>query len=191
LQGLAVAVAALGVGFLIFNLGEVPWLALVLASSFALYGLVRKVTPVDGILGVSVETLLLMPVAAGFLLLGAWQGTSTFTQDAALAGLLIASGVVTAVPLVCFGQAARRLPLATLGFLQYLSPTLQLLLAVCVFREPFTTAHWVSFPCIWGGLLLFSLESTRAARGARTRAPSADSTLPRLGRPAEFAQPAE
>lgn len=171
LQWAAVALAGLGVGYLVVAAGQVPWLALLLAASFALYGLVRKLTPVDGLIGVSVETLVLLPLAAGFLLYSAQQGQAAFVGGVGLTARLMVSGVVTAVPLLCFGQAARRLPLSTLGFLQYVSPTLQFLLALWVFREPFSRTHWVSFSCIWTGLFLFSLD------GAMRRA-SASPALP-------------
>lgn len=166
LQWLALTLAVAGV--LIFALAhhELPWLALSLAGSFGLYGLLRKTLPVDGLIGLSVESLLLLPVAGGYLL---WQlehqalGQYGWQFDV----LLLFSGVVTAVPLMCFAQAVRRLPLTTVGFLQYLSPSLSFLLAVLVFQEPFEDIKWVSFAFIWTALAIFSVDAVRTYRRTR------------------------
>jgi chloramphenicol-sensitive protein RarD len=165
LQWLAVALAAAGVLYLALALGQWPWIALVLAFSFAFYGLLRKTVPADGLVGLSVEVLLLLPAAAGYLFyLGATAGLAWGTSDRTTDVLILFSGVVTAVPLLCFGQAARRLPLATLGFLQYLSPCVALLLAVVAFQEELTPAHWGCLACIWTALALFSFDTYRTLR---------------------------
>jgi chloramphenicol-sensitive protein RarD len=164
-QWVALLLATAGLLHLVVALGEVPWIALALAGSFGLYGLVRKVAPVDGLVGLSVETLLLLPAAAGAL--GYWQltgPTAVTTLDGPTLTLLLASGLMTAVPLMCFGEAARRLPLTTLGFLQYLAPSMQFLLAVTLFGEPFLPQQQVSFGCIWMALAIFSVESVTATR---------------------------
>lgn len=164
-QWVAVSLAALGVIYLAFSAGAFPWIALTLAFSFALYGLLRKVVAVDSLIGLSVETMLLAPAALGFLIyLGVAHQGAFGSGDRTINLLLALSGLVTTVPLLCFGQAARRLPLSTLGFLQYLAPTLQFLLAVAVFREPFTAVQLGSFACIWAALVLFILDSVFAYR---------------------------
>ncbi len=166
-QGLAAMLAAAGVLYHVSALGETPWIALTLMSSFGLYGLVRKVVPVDGLVGLAVETLVLLPAALGFLACATAGGTATFGRNGWwVDGLLLAGGVVTAIPLLCFGEAARRLPLTTLGFLQYLAPSMQLLLAVLVYEEHFGMEQAVTFGLIWAGLALFSLEAVLARRAA-------------------------
>lgn len=168
LQGLAVALAALGVGYLVITVGTFPWIALALAGSFAGYALIRKRTPVDGVLDVSIETLLMSPLAIGVLCVFVWQGKAAYTQGTGRAALLMVSGALTALPLLCFGQASRRLPLATLGFLQFVTPSLQFVLAVAIFREHLSAAQATTFGFIWVGLLLFGIDGTRsAARGDR------------------------
>jgi chloramphenicol-sensitive protein RarD len=164
LQALALVLAVAGVARLLVEADDVPWLGLTLALLFGLYSLVRKVAPVDGLLGLSVETILLLPIAVIFLLLWHQQEALTFgTVSVGLDVFIAAGGIVTAVPLMCFGQAARRLPLTTLGFLQYLSPSLQFLLGVA-FGEPFTAARATCFGLIWAALALFSYDSWRAGR---------------------------
>jgi chloramphenicol-sensitive protein RarD len=162
-QWAAVALAAAGVLYHVAAVGETPWIALGLAVTFGVYGLIRKVAGVDGLVGVAVEALLLAPAALALLAWDAARGANAFGRgDGWVDGLLLASGLVTAVPLVCFGEAARRLPLTTLGFLQYLAPSLQLALAVLLFKEPFGVEHAISFGLIWAGLAIFSVESILA-----------------------------
>jgi chloramphenicol-sensitive protein RarD len=164
-QWFAVLLAAVGVLILIIVGGQLPWIALVLAVSFGFYGLVRKVTPVNALIGLTVETLVLVPVAAGSLLFWTAAGTGSFGKMGwDIDALLLSAGVVTAVPLLCFGQAARRLPLTTLGLLQYIAPTIQFLLAVLKRGEAFEPAKAVSFGFIWTALVIFSVESLLAAR---------------------------
>jgi chloramphenicol-sensitive protein RarD len=164
-QWIALGLAVAGLSYLVVAVGELPWIALAVAGTFALYGLVRKTAPVDGLIGLAIETMLLAPAALGGLTLGMTTGKSSFgynewTTD----GLLLLSGVVTTIPLLCFGQAARRLRLSTLGFLQYLTPTMQFLLALWVFGEPFPPALRVSFGFIWAALLIFIVDALRARR---------------------------
>jgi chloramphenicol-sensitive protein RarD len=164
-QVVAVGLAALGVVYHVCGLGQPPWIALAIAGSFGLYGLVRKVAPVDAVVGLTVETLLLLPAALGFLAWQAAEGGSTFGQHGLdLDVLVMLSGVVTAVPLLCFGAAARRLPLSTLGFVQYLAPSMQLGLAVWRYQEPFQGEHAITFGLIWAGLAVFSVEAIVAHR---------------------------
>jgi chloramphenicol-sensitive protein RarD len=171
-QWIALGLATAGLGYLIFQLGELPWIALALAATFGLYGLIRKKTPVDGLIGMGVETMLLVPAALIGLAFGVTRGHTTFgTNDWLTDGLLLLSGVVTTVPLVCFGQAARRLPLSTLAFLQYLAPTIQLLLAIWVFDEPFLPVQRISFGLIWTALFLITVDALRSRREVALRQP--------------------
>jgi chloramphenicol-sensitive protein RarD len=159
-QWVAVGLATTGIGFLVFTVEAFPWIALGLIVSFGLYGLVRKVTPVDGLTGVTIETLLLTPAAAACLAWWGMGGELAFgSRGPRLDVLIAASGIVTAVPLLLFGQAARRLPLSTLGFLQYLGPVLQLLIAVLVFDEPLKWEMKVCFGFVWSGLAVLAAES--------------------------------
>lgn len=165
LQSWAVLLAAVGVGNLVLQASHWPWIALSLALSFSCYGLLRKLAGVDGLVGLSVETFLLVPLAVSYLIFLTVRGTLQFSHlDQTTDILLLLSGVVTAVPLLCFGQAAKLLPLSTLGFLQYCSPTLQFLVAVLVLREPFSPVQLLSFICIWVGLALFMADSWRIYR---------------------------
>ncbi|HEY0837548.1 MAG TPA: EamA family transporter RarD [Azospirillum sp.] len=175
-QLVAVLVAGAGVGSLVVAHGTLPWIALALALSFGFYGLVRKKAAIDPMIGLLVETTLLLPVAVAYL---AWLGTggAFLTQGVGPALLLVASGPVTAVPLVLFAMGAARLKLSTIGLLQYVAPTGQLLLGVLVYGERFTTAHAVAFGCIWTALTLYSLDAFtihRANRRAEARAAAGD-----------------
>lgn len=160
LQLLGVVLASLGVLNLALAGAGLPWISLTLAVSFAFYGLLRKTTAIDSTQGLFVETALLSPLAAGWL---AWliaSGTAVAPRDpAGSLPLLMAGGVVTTVPLLCFVAAARQLRMSTLGFLQYLSPTLQFLVAVLAFKEPFSRTQLASFACIWLAIALYSADS--------------------------------
>jgi len=158
----AVVAAAAGVAWLAIHLGQLPWISLVLAFSFGLYGLLRKIAPVGALIGLTVETLLLAPLAAAYLGWAMSSGRSGFLIGGpAIKVLLLLAGPVTAVPLLCFAAAARRLPLSTMGFLQYVSPTLQFLLAVAVYAEPFDRGRAGAFACIWAAVALFAFDSAR------------------------------
>jgi chloramphenicol-sensitive protein RarD len=164
-QGIAVALATAGVAVLTIAHGRLPWIALALALSFGLYGLARKTVRADAVVGLLWETVLLTPLAAGYLAFLGRQGSGAFGPSAPVTSALLAlGGPVTAIPLVLFAVGARALPLSTVGFLQYLSPTLQFLLAVLVFREPFTVAHAVTFAFIWAGLAILTLDLRRRLR---------------------------
>ena len=165
-QWLAVAVAAAGVLWLAVQTGRVPWIALVLALSFGFYGLLRKVATLGALEGLALETLVLAPVAV--VALGVWasQGQGALVHgDAATVGWLLVAGPLTAVPLLLFAAGARRIPLATMGILQYISPSLQFALGVWLFREPFEPARLVGFVLIWTALLVYSVEGWWAHRG--------------------------
>jgi chloramphenicol-sensitive protein RarD len=158
LQGIAVGLAALGVANFIWGFGAVPWFALILASTFALYGLFRKLIPVSPLLGITIETWLLTPVALLWLYL---QPIHAFGSGVTVTLLLGLAGVVTSLPLFCFNNAAKLLPLSTVGFLQYIAPSLQLLLGVFLYGEPFTQTHLVSFGLIWVALGLYTVYLLR------------------------------
>jgi len=163
IQTVAVLLAGGGVLWLALGYGEPPWISLTLAVSFGLYGLLRKVSRPDGTLGLAAETLMLTPVAVGWLCWRQFHGGTAFVDGGlGTALLLVAGGFVTAVPLVWFAEAARRLRYATIGFLQYIAPSLQFLLAVAVFAEPFTRDHLVSFGLIWLALGLYSIDTMRS-----------------------------
>jgi chloramphenicol-sensitive protein RarD len=154
-QALAVGVATIGVAVQAIEQGELPWVALVLAGSFGLYGLVRKVGPAAPLVGFGIETLALAPLAGAYLAYLAARGDAAVPASSAGMQLLVAtSGLVTALPLLAFASAAKRLPLSMLGMFQYLAPTLAFLLAVGVYGEPFTRGHAVSFGCVWVALAL-------------------------------------
>lgn len=155
-QGAAVGLATLGVLNFIIQLGIVPWLSLALAFSFASYALIRKLTPVAPIPGLVVETALTTPLALGVLAYLAQDTPPGFGRSPLLTVLLMGAGIVTALPLIWFNHAAQRLPFSTLGFLQYIGPSLQLGLGVLVYGEPFTAAHGVTFGLIWTGLALYT-----------------------------------
>lgn len=165
LQWIAIMLAAIGVSLLTWRAGRLPWIALVLASTFGLYGLVRKTARVDALVGSTIETILLAPIAAVYLIV--IGGGVLPTASGATWALLIGTGVVTAVPLVLFTSAARRLPLSTVGFLQYLAPTGQFLLAVLAFDEPLARDRLFSFMFIWAGLAVFSIDLVRVTRTPR------------------------
>jgi len=168
-QQLAVGVAALGVAWLTWQAGALPWIALALAASFGLYGLLRKTAPLGALEGLAMETLLLGPLAALALLWLALQGQSAFVQGSpGLQALVVAAGPITAIPLLLFAAGARRIPLSLLGILQYIGPTLQLLVGVWLFHEPFEPARRIGFIAIWAALALYSAEGWWRQRRATT-----------------------
>ncbi|MDX1466659.1 MAG: EamA family transporter RarD [Halomonas sp.] len=156
LQGVAVALAVTAIAIQLVMLGELPWISLALAFSFGTYGLLRKQVRLDGLSGLFVETLLLLPLALMTLGWLAQAELSHFLDAGRTTLLLIASGVITALPLLAFAGAARRLRLATLGFLMYLNPTLQFMIALLVFHEPLPATQLATFVLIWVGLALYS-----------------------------------
>ncbi len=156
LQWLAIAVAAFGVGTELVIQASVPWLGLTLAMSFGIYGLLRKRVNLPAVVGLFIETLLVLPVALGYLiLLYLDQGTRAISD----AGSLALGGVITVIPLVFFAAAATRLPLTTLGFVQYLAPTITLLLAIFLYDETVPAIRWFTFSMIWLAVVIFSLEN--------------------------------
>jgi chloramphenicol-sensitive protein RarD len=164
-QGIAACLAAAGVGVMLVSHGRLPWIALVLATSFGLYGLMHKLSHARAIPALAIETGLLAPLALGFLAFGTEPPGGALRAGPALArALLLAAGPITALPLLWFGSAARRLPLSTLGLFQYLAPTLALLLAVFLYGEPFTRAHALAFLLIWAALALYTADAFQSRR---------------------------
>ena len=166
LQWAAVAIAAGGISVLLAGAVGTLWISLTLCFSFATYGLIRKIVPVDSIAGLTIETMMLAPIALGWLLIGGTGAGPAFGADGGLTALLIATGIISTVPLLCFTAAARRLPYATVGMLQFIAPTLQFVLAVALYGEPFTRAHAIAFGAIWTALALYVV----ALIGQRRRA---------------------
>jgi chloramphenicol-sensitive protein RarD len=167
-QIFATLLAAAGVAVLAAGAGSGLWISLTLAASFALYGFVRKVAPVDSLEGLSIETALLAPFALGWLVWLQQTGELGLGRFGLTTDILLAlGGAVTAIPLLMFTAAARRLPYSMLGFLQYIAPSLQFLLAVLAFGEPLTTPHLVCFAAIWTALAIFTLDGWRIAARAR------------------------
>jgi chloramphenicol-sensitive protein RarD len=165
LQWVALGIAAVAVVGLTVEYGRPPWVALVLAFSFGSYGLAKKKANVGAVESLTVETLVLAPVAAAYIMWLVLQGTSTFgTEGAGHAGLLVATGVVTAVPLICFGAAATRVSMTTIGLLQYLAPTIQFALGVLLFHEAMPPMRWVGFGLVWIALILFTYEAVTHRR---------------------------
>jgi chloramphenicol-sensitive protein RarD len=164
-QWVSIALAFCGVLYLAASYGRVPWISLVLAASFGLYGLIRKALHVEPLVGLTVETLLLAPFALIYLIVLSQRGTGIFLASSTQLDLLIPmAGIVTAIPLLLFAAAAKRLRLATVGFLQYITPTMHFLLAVIAYGETFTHTHLVSFLLIWCGLALYSWHAYRTVR---------------------------
>ena len=159
-QWVAVVVAATGVLWLAIQAGHPPWIALTLALSFGFYGLLRKMATLGALEGLTLETLLLAPIAAVVLAFLTWQGNSALVNgDAATLGWLLLGGPITALPLLLFAAGARRISLTTMGILQYISPSLQFSIGVWLFHEPFESARLVGFVLIWGALVVYSLEA--------------------------------
>lgn len=167
-QWVAVAVAAAGVLWLTVQAGRLPWVAVLLALTFGFYGLLRKVAPLGALEGLALETLLLAPFAAGLLAWWAWQGQGALVQgDAATLGWLVLAGPITAIPLLLFAAGARRVSMATLGLLQYIAPSMLLLLGVWLYGEAFDARRAVGFVLIWVALLVYSAEGWWASTQVR------------------------
>lgn len=164
LQWLAVGVAATGVCVELWSQASLPWLGLTLAFSFGCYGLLRKQVNVGAVVGLSVETVAVAPLAIGFLI---WLGLHEGVRELAALLSLGLGGLITVVPLVCFAAAAIRLPLTTLGFVQYLAPSCALMLALFVYGETVPAERWLTFALIWGALFIFSFEGLYRYRKQR------------------------
>ena len=166
-QWIALALAGLGVVWLTVQTGHPPWIALVLAISFGSYGLLRKVAALGALEGLALETLLLAPLALAALGFEWQRGTGVFpAPDVGTNLWLVALGPITAVPLLLFAAGARRISMTTLGLLQYIGPTIQLVIGVWLFHEPFAGARLLGFGCIWLALAVYSADGWQRARQA-------------------------
>jgi chloramphenicol-sensitive protein RarD len=164
-QWTAVAIATLGVSYLTWSAGHPPWIALTLAFSFGLYGLVRKVVKVDALPGFASETLVLLPIGIGYLVWCELMGAGTIGHEGiSMDLLLVLGGPLTAIPLVLFAFGARRIAYSTIGLLQYIGPTMQLILAIFVFHEPFTPERAIGFSLIWTALAIYATDGVWRAR---------------------------
>lgn len=164
-QALAVLLAGAAVVYRTVSHGGLPWIALGLGFSFGLYGLIRKVAPVSSLVGLSVETLLLTAPSAAYLVYLEGQGAGAlFRFGGSMDALLVGTGVLTAVPLLCFNHGARRINLSTVGLMQYIAPSGMFLLAVLVYGEPFTALQAWTFALIWTALAIYSIDSVRTYR---------------------------
>ena len=164
-QWIGVALAGGGVLYLTFAYGALPWIAIVLALSFGSYGAVKKKAPLGSIHGLTIETAILLVPAIVYVLYAERAGEGAFLrQGPAVDALLVSTGVVTTVPLLMFASALQRTPLSTMGVLQYIAPTLQLLLGVLVYREPFSRTQLIGFVIVWAGLIVFGLDGWLSRR---------------------------
>ncbi|MBO9368292.1 MAG: EamA family transporter RarD [Chloroflexi bacterium] len=168
LQWLPILLAAAGVLYLTLVYGRVPWIALTLAFTFALYGLVKKLAPLNSLHGLSLETAILFLPALAYLLYEEIQGRATFLHtDTRTTLLLLAAGLVTTVPLLMFASAARCIPLSAIGLMQYIAPSLQFLIGVLIYHEPFNRHHLLGFSLVWMALAIFAAEMIAQERRRR------------------------
>ena len=168
-QWAAIALAALGVAWLTWQAGTVPWIALMLAATFGAYGLMRKTAALGALEGLAFETMVLFPLALGYVIWLSLHGQNSFINSAADSTryLLVAAGPITAIPLLLFAAGARTIPLSVLGLLQYISPTIQFLLGVWLFHEAFSAERMVGFVLIWSALALYAAEGLYRNAGQR------------------------
>ncbi|MGV7211062.1 EamA family transporter RarD [Oxalobacteraceae bacterium A2-2] len=168
-QWMAIMVAAAGVAWLSWQAGQVPWIALILGLTFGAYGLLRKTAALAALEGLSLETMILFPAALAYVLWLSSNGNNSFlnTPSDTTRWLLAAAGPITAIPLLLFAAGARKIPMAVLGLLQYISPTMQALLGVWFFHEAFPPARLLGFVIIWAALLLYMAEGLWVARQAK------------------------
>ncbi|MFS1702247.1 EamA family transporter RarD [Alteromonas sp. AMM-1] len=167
LQKFAVLLAIAGVANIIIAHGTLPWIALTLACTFSVYGLIRKQIPVEPMPGLFMETLVLLPFALLYWVMFASEQSNMLTNDWALNGWLLAAGVVTTMPLLAFNAAAKRILFTTLGLFQYIGPTLMFIIAVWLYQEPLEPARLITFAVVWTGLLLFSVDAWRGFKKQR------------------------
>lgn len=166
-QWIPVVIAAIGVIYLTAVYGRLPWIALSLALSFGLYGLVKKLAPLGSLYGLTLETGIVLPVALIYLVFLQVKGGASFLHQGTTVDLfLIGAGIVTTIPLLMFASAAKQIPLTMVGILQYIAPTLQFMIGVFIYKEPFDQAHLIGFGIVWVALVIFWVENFTANRGA-------------------------
>ena len=165
LQWIPIALTAIGVIYLTFHYGSFPWIALTLAFTFGLYGLIKKLAPLNSLYGLTLETGILFIPALAYLSYSEFVGQGAFLHSGPLEDwMMVGAGLVTIIPLLLFASAAPRVPLTTIGVLQYINPTMQFLLGVFLYKEPFTHERLIGFSIVWAGLILFWLEGLYARR---------------------------
>jgi len=165
LQWIPVGLASIGVIYLTFVYGRLPWIALSLAFSFGFYGFVKKLSPLGSLYGLTLETGMVFPVALIYLAIVGFNGSGAFLHTGTLVDVfLIGAGVVTTIPLLMFASAAKQIPLTIVGLLQYIAPTMQFLIGVFVYKEAFDLAHFIGFAIVWVALIIFAVESYFANR---------------------------
>jgi chloramphenicol-sensitive protein RarD len=165
MQWIPVGLAAAGVIYLTVTYGRLPWIALSLAFSFGIYGLVKKLAPLGSLYGLTLETALVFPIALIYLAFVGFNGAGSFLREGLLTDLLlIGTGVVTSIPLLMFASAARQIPLTMIGVLQYIAPTLQFLIGVFLYHEPFDQSRLIGFSLVWLALIIFWVENYLANR---------------------------
>jgi chloramphenicol-sensitive protein RarD len=165
MQWFPVTLAAMGVIYLTLSYGRLPWIALSLAFSFGIYGLVKKLAPLGSLYGLTLETAIVLPIALIYLTFVEFQGAGAFFHEGILTDLLlISTGLVTSIPLLLFASAARQIPLTVIGILQYIAPTLQFLIGVFLYHEPFDQSRLIGFSLVWLALIIFWLENYLANR---------------------------
>lgn len=165
MQWVPVGIAAIGVIYLTTVYGRLPWIALSLAFSFGFYGFVKKLAPLGSLFGLTLETAIAFPFALIYLLIIELNGAGAFVQDgASITILLIGAGAVTTIPLLMFASAAKQIPLTVVGLLQYIAPTLQFLIGVFLYKEPFDHSHLIGFGVVWAALIIFWVENYLAHR---------------------------
>ncbi len=164
-QWIPVVIAAMGVIYLTVVYGRLPWIALSLAFSFGFYGFVKKLAPLGSLYGLTLETGLVFPAALIYLLIVEINGTGAFIHDGMfITALLIGAGVVTTIPLLMFASAAKQIPLSVVGLLQYIAPTIQFLIGILIYKEPFDRSHLIGFGIVWVALVIFWVENFLAHR---------------------------
>jgi chloramphenicol-sensitive protein RarD len=168
-QILAFVVAGIGVLTLAIHFGSVPWVALSLAITFGLYGLAKKMIKAESSIGLTLETMMMAPFALGYLIYMMFQSQSQFFESAPTSLLLIGGGVATALPLLYFAKGAQKVPLSMLGILQYIAPTLSLMIGVFIYHEAFTKAHLLAFIFIWSALVIYTLSVTKWGKSGAER----------------------
>ncbi|WP_108671297.1 EamA family transporter RarD [Peribacillus acanthi] len=160
-QVISVVLAAIGVIILTFHFGKFPTISFILAITFGLYGLAKKMINADASIGLTLETMMVAPIALGYFLISAFQGQSMFVSSIDTTLLLIGGGIATALPLLFFAKGAQKVSLSMMGFLQYIAPTLTLMIGVFIYHEEFTRTHLISFIFIWVGLIIYSFSKTK------------------------------
>jgi chloramphenicol-sensitive protein RarD len=165
LQWIPVGLAAIGVGYLTFAYGRLPWIALSLAFTFGFYGFVKKLSPLGSLYGLTLETGIVFPVALLYIVFVGFSGSGAFLQQGAVVDMfLVGAGIVTTIPLLMFASAAKQIPLTVVGLLQYIAPTLQFLIGVFVYKEPFDSSRLIGFGLVWVALIVFGIENHLANR---------------------------